>query len=426
MFSPLSRHWSATVSELLDGFPVVVLSGARQVGKSTIALALARERGGTYLTLDDVSIRTQALADPDGLVGGQQGFVVFDEVQTVPDLLRAIKLSVDRDRRPGRFLLTGSANLLRQRTVGESLAGRSAWIELPPLLWSEIAQRPFPKTLDAAFAAGDAADLVRQMPAASLDRIAEARTRAIAGGMPPTLPLSETLRRAWYDGYRQTFLERDLRQLADIENLPEFVRLLNVAALRTATLLNQSALARDVGLSHATLRRYLSLLEVAYQFYELPPYFANLGKRLVKTPKLYAVDVGLVAYLGGLVSWNDAAAQGRAGAMLETWAIGELRALDRLSSAQSTMSFYRTSSGSEVDLVLERGPRIVAIEVKAGTSVGSGDLAGLSELRDRLGARFHLGIVATLGETAVVLGDRLCAIPLPSLLGVTAEPSVPR
>ncbi|MBN1774467.1 MAG: ATP-binding protein [Deltaproteobacteria bacterium] len=414
----LPRHMLRLVREALDAFPAVVLTGARQVGKSTLAQQLVRERGGSYLTLDDIAVRSQALADPQGLVDGQRGFVALDEVQLAPDLLRAIKLAVDRDRAPGRFLLTGSANLLGMRTVGETLAGRAAWLELPPLVWSEIAGRPCPQVIDRAFAARDAGAFLAGLAAGKPHLVAQAQQRAVAGGMPATLGLTAAQRRTWYDGYRRTFLERDLRQLGQIENLPEFVRLLSLAALRSAGLLNKSALAAEAGLTHPTLRRYFNLLEVAQQFYELPPFHANLGKRLVKTAKLYASDPGLAAYLTGVESWADAVSSGREGALFETWVVGELRALDRCSSRPSSLCFWRTSVGREVDLILERGRDVVAVEIKASGTVTAADTAALRELRDGLGDRFRLGIVACLARNPTLLDRKLCVAPLPSLLGI--------
>lgn len=407
------------ILELLESFPVVVITGARQVGKTTLAQELVRELGGTYLTLDDVSVRTQALSDPQGFVSARAGMTVIDEVQLAPELLRAVKWAVDRDRTPGRFLLTGSANLLRMKSVGESLAGRSAWFELGPLTWAELESRPRSMHLDRAFSAESAGAWAAGLPARVTESLAAAaRERAIHGGMPATLRLGATARRAWYQGYRQTFLERDLRQLAQIENLPEFARLLTVAALRTGALLNRSALAADTGLTVPTLRRYLALLEIAYQFYELPPFHVNHGKRLVKTPKLYANDVGLAAHLDALESYDEALAASRAGALVETWVVNELLAIDRLSARPSTVSFFRTSAGREVDIVFERGRHVVAVEIKASATVTPSDTAGLRELRDALGKRFRLGIIAHMGTTTAALDPSICAVPLPSLLGV--------
>lgn len=418
----LNRHAAGVLQQLLEVSPVVALTGARQVGKSTLAQMVLRSRAGSYLTLDEIATRTMALADPQGFVSGRSGLTVIDEVQLAPALLSAIKLAVDRDRRPGQFLITGSANLLRMRSVTESLAGRSAWFDLPPLTWSEIRGCPAPATLDLAFSAEDAAGFVGRLPAATPGLAGQARERAIAGGMPATIHLNPAQRRAWYDGYRQTFLERDLRQLADIENLPEFNRLLGLAALRSGSLLNKAALAADAGLAHPTLRRYLNILEVAYQFFELPPFYANIGKRLVKTPKLYATDPGLCAHLANSWTWEEAMSMGLAGALLETWAVGEIRALDRLAERCSQICFYRTSTGREVDLVLERGSAVIGIELKASATVGPGDTAGLRELRDALGPRFRLGLVGYLGEATLALDRSLCLVPLGVLLGAVSGP----
>lgn len=418
--SPIRRHWQSAAEALLTTFPAVVLTGARQVGKTTVARAIGERLGGAYLSLDDISVRSQALRDPQGLVSGRKGLLIIDEVQLAPELMRAIKLVVDHEKKPGQFLLTGSANLLAMRSVGETLAGRSAWLELPPLLWSELAGQAPPRVLEQAFDASSAEAFVQRLAPASAAHAETARRLAIEGTMPGTLGFDAAQRRAWYQGYRQTFLERDLRQLANIENLPEFGRLLQHAAYRTATLLNKSALAADAGLSQPTLRRYLDLLEVAYQFFELPPFFSNLGKRLTKTPKLYAHDVGLAAWLSAIESWSEAQTHARDGALLETWAVAELRSLNRLASRPATMCFFRTSDGKEVDVVLERGQQVVAIELKASATTGEADLKGLRELRGLLGERFRLGIVAHLGTRATALDASLCSVPLASLLGATA------
>ncbi len=413
-----SRHGAARVEELLGAFPVVVVTGARQVGKSTLAQAVAAARAGKYVTLDDALVRVQALSDPQGFVAARSGLTVIDEVQLVPELLRAVKWSVDRDRTPGRFLLTGSANLLRMKAIGESLAGRSAWFELGPMTVAEVEHRVRCEHLDRAFVAKSAEAWAAALPATTSRASVElVRAHAITGTMPGTLGMPAPVRRAWYDGYRQTFLERDLRQLAQIANLPEFARLVTLAALRTGALLNQSALASDAGLPVATLRRYLAILETGYQFFELPPFHANHGKRLVKTPKLYANDVGLAAHLDAIEDFDDAVAGGRAGALLETWAVNELLAIDRLATRSATASFFRTSDGREVDLVLERGRAVVCVEVKASATVKAAELRGLRELREAAGARFKLGIVAHLGQEITVLDPTLVAAPLAALVG---------
>ena len=400
---------------------VVVVTGARQVGKSTLARQVLDQLGGTYLTLDEPATLATASSDPDGLVAETHGLTVIDEVQRAPDLLRAVKLAVDRDPRPGRFLLTGSANLLTMRTVAESLAGRAGYLELLPLAWSEVVRAPLPTSIDAAFAAASAGEFLTALPAPPEGAAAAAREQALAGGMPATLGFDRQQRRAWYDGYRITFLERDLRQLSEITAIPEFGRLMSLALLRTGGLLNKSGLAVDAGLSVSTVDRYLNLLQVAYQVRLLQPYFVNLGKRLVKSPRVFAVDTGAVAWAAQLTDWAAAAAAARDGALLETFALSDIMAWDGL-SGESRYSFWRTGAGAEVDLVIERGEAVVGIEIKSSVSVGARDLSGLRALRADLGPRFKLGILAYLGGEARVLDPTLVAVPLASLLGVGAFP----
>ena len=419
--STVPRHATQAVLWRLGFFRLAVVTGARQVGKSTLARQVLDQLGGTYLTLDEPATLATASSDPDGLVAETHGLTVIDEVQRAPDLLRAVKLAVDRDQRPGRFLLTGSANLLTMRTVAESLAGRAGYLELLPLAWSEVVRAPLPTSIDAAFAAASAGEFLTTLPAPPDGAAAAAREQALAGGMPATLGFDRQERRAWYDGYRITFLERDLRQLSEITAIPEFGRLMSLALLRTGGLLNKSGLAVDAGLSVSTVDRYLNLLQVAYQVRLLQPYFVNLGKRLVKSPRLFAVDTGAVAWAAQLTDWAAAAATARDGALLETFALSDIMAWDGL-SGESRYSFWRTGAGAEVDLVIERGEAVVGIEIKSSVSAGARDLRGLRALRADLGPRFKLGILAYLGEEAHVLDPTLVAVPLASLLGVGAFP----
>jgi predicted AAA+ superfamily ATPase len=236
--------------------------------------------------------------------------------------------------------------------------------------------------------------------------------------MPEACRLAPEDRRAWYDSYRRTFLERDLRQISEISNVPEFGRLTSLALLRTGGLLNKSQLASDAKISHSTADRYLGLLEVAYQIRLLSPYFPNVGKRLVKSPKLFAVDCGAASWAANAWDWRAAVAAGRDGALLETFAVSDVIAWDALTGA-SQYHFWRTSACAEVDLVVERGDRIVGIEFKASRSLGHRDASGLRALQGDAGPRFQLGVLAYLGEEVRMLGERLVAVPLSSFLGVT-------
>ncbi len=411
------RHHLDWIVRVLRAFPLVALTGARQVGKSTLARCVVDEVGGEYVSLDDIAALSEARADPAGFVRRSSGLVVIDEVQLAPGLLPALKLEIDRDRRPGRYLLTGSANLLRMRQVTESLAGRSAWLDLPPLTWSELLERPRPTVVDSAFDAVDARAFVEALGRPQPAHASQARERAILGGMPGVLGMGEADRALWYDGYRLTFLERDLRQLSRVENVPDFNRLATLALLRSGGLLNKSDLASDAGLDFSTAKRYLNTLEVGYQLFELSPYLPNLGKRLVKRPKLYANDVGMAAHAANVRSWDGAVALARDGALFETWAVNEFTAIDALSPARSSRHFWRTSAGAEVDLVFERGLDVVGIEIKSSATVRYKDTLGLRALRDDLGPRLKLGIIAYLGDEARAIDDRVCLVPIGSLLG---------
>jgi len=412
----IPRHASLAVSRLLDVFRIVVVTGARQVGKSTLARLVGESRSATYLTLDDPLTLSEATGDPDGFVSTSRGMTVIDEVQRLPDLLRAVKLAVDRDPSPGRFLLTGSANLLGMRAVTESLAGRAAYLELLPLSWSEINRMPVPRSLDAAFSAASAEEFAASLLLVQQDVAEEVRHRVLSGGMPEAHRLDADSRRIWYESYRKTFLEGDLRQLSDISSIPEFGRVLSLALLRTGGLLNKSDIAADAQVSHSTVDRYLGLLQVAYQVRLLSPFFANLAKRLVKSPKLYAVDVGAAAWAANAYDWRAVVAAAKEGPLLETFVLSDVIAWDGLAGA-SRYHFWRTGAGAEVDLLVERGEKVVAVEVKGTAKLTGRDLSGLRALRQDLGDRLQLGILAYLGTEARVVDRHLVAVPLASFLG---------
>lgn len=423
MVAPLlQRHLADSIAGLLDHFRVVVVTGARQVGKSTLARDVLQHRDGSYLTLDTPETLERALADPVGLAQSHTGtLTVIDEVQLAPELMRAVKLAVDRDERPGSFLLTGSANLLRMRSVSESLAGRAAYVELGPLLLTERLGLPASNHLERAFAASSAKEFVADVPVVEPETAPEIRrvltSAVVSGGMPGTLAMDQGVLRQWYSAYLSTFVERDLWQLGRVDDVPAFRRLFSLAMLRSAGLLNRADLAADASLDHRTSSRYLDLLEVGYQLRTLTPYATNVGKRLTKMPKIHARDTGMAAHVMRVGSWDTAIQAGLAGQLFESWMISELLGIDALSGSASSAHFWRTSTGSEVDLVLERGMQVVGIEIKAGATVRWSDTSGLRGMRDALGSRFGLGIVAYLGDEVRVIDERICAIPAWTLLG---------
>jgi len=417
----IRRHLQQRILESLRHFPVVLLTGARQVGKSTLVQTLApSDWPARYVTLDDRTVLDAALRDPDGFIAGIPTPVTLDEVQRAPDLLRAIKLAVDRNRTPGQYLLTGSANLLTLKTVSESLAGRIVLHELLPFSWAELTRADPPTTFRNLFETRDAKALLsRWSHKAPLRRRREIEGLILAGGFPtPALLTSPVTRQEWFAAYRQTYIERDVRDLAAIAHLPDFSRLLALLALRTGQILNSSDLSRDVGLPFTTLRRYMNLLELTYQLFLLRPFFANVGKRLVKTPKLYLADSGMTCHLAAADTWAVLERQGRTGAMVETWAMSELRKLLAATGPGIGMWYWRPHAGREVDFLLERGEALVAVEVKWSQRISEADVAGLRQVARDLKGRVRLGILLYPGTDALALDAHTVAVPFSIFFGV--------
>ena len=411
----LRRHLQSLVLESLADFPVVLITGARQVGKSTLAQALITTKWpATYLTLDNRTVLDAALTDPDGFLAANPVPLIIDEVQRAPDLLRAMKRRVDRDRKSGQFLLTGSANLMTLRTVSESLAGRVALHRLFPFsLGERLGRNPASFLLDLFN--GDTAS--RRLKGKSQPLHFDLADAILRGGYPPaSLARAPASRRRWFDSYRQTYLERDLRDLANIEHLTDFGRLLVLTAVRSGQILNVANLSGELGRPHMTVRRYLDLLTLTYQVSLVPAYTTNVGLRLVKTPKLYFTDTGLACYLSGASDWNALVRQGRLGPMLETWVANELAKWIAAQNEDFRLYFWRTHSGQEVDFLLARGEELVAIEVKAARHVEHRDLIGIEACEQALGKRIRFSLVLYGGRELVALGPRRLAVPYAAAL----------
>jgi uncharacterized protein len=416
--------WRYLQNHLLDSlrhFPVVLLTGARQVGKSTLAQKLiGKDWEARYLTLDDRAVLDGALRDPDGLVSATPTPVVLDEVQKAPDLLRAIKRRVDRERVAGQYLLTGSANLMTLASVSETLAGRVAVHTLMPFCWPERLERPAPTILKDLFEAESSAALLKRLPKTSgNDARKEIISTILSGGYPePALMKSPEVRHRWFASYRQTYLERDLLDIKSVENIPDFNRLLSLVAFRTGGLLNLSDLSRETGLPFTTLRRYVNLLEVTYQVFRLTPYHANIGKRLVKTPKIFMNDTGMACYLRGVDDWPGLEHQGQAGSMVETWAASEILKLMAMTDYRFHLFFWRTHGGHEVDFLLEFGGKLVAIEVKWTSRVHESSLVSLNRCHDDLKGRLLRSVILYSGTEVVPLSPKVVAIPFALFFGV--------
>ena len=402
------RHVTAEVQAALDDTRVVVLHGARQTGKSTLVNAIAAARADArVVTLDDPPVLAAARADPVLFVQ-HDVLLVSDEVQRAPELLLPIKSAVDRDPRPGRFLLTGSAHVLTLPRLADSLAGRMDVIELAPLTQGEIAGRP--ETFADRVLSRDA----RWPPVVQTSK-AELLALAAAGGFPEARRRDTGRRRnAWFSAYLRAYVERDVRDIADIEHRAQMRTLLALVAARSANLLNIDDLARDSRLPSSTARRYLEILEASFLAVRLPAWSSNVTQRTVSSPKVYVADSGLCAHLLGSDIEALAQAGAPAGPLIETFALLEIRRQLGWSATVATLHHLRTKDKLEVDGVLEaRDGRVAGVEVKAGATVTSRDFRGLRWLAAKTGARFTNGVVLYSGEQALPFGPGLWALPMP-------------
>jgi hypothetical protein len=400
----LPRAAHAAVLRAMDVFPVVVLMGARQTGKSTLAREIAGD-DRAYLSLDDLDVRGRAESDPAGLLGSSDR-LVLDEVQRVPDLLLAVKKAVDDDRprETGRFLLTGSANLLLMQSVSDSLAGRAAYVTLSPLTRSELLGRGATGLWDVL--AEEPTDAWQSQIVDSGLPYDDWREIVALGGFPvPAYELADPARAAiWFDGYVQTYLERDLQQLASIDGLVDFRRLMRIAGLRIGNLAVQSEIARDADLTHSTAHRYLNLLETSFQMRRIEPYAGNRTKRLVKSPKLYWNDSALALHISGESEPR--------GAHLENLVLNDLQAWKDTRHGSIQVLYWRTYGGQEVDFVIENRGELVAIEVKATRRPRPADWANLQDFRDRYGSAVRGCVLLHAGDRAPEwVSERVLSVP---------------
>ncbi len=408
------RHLTDPLLAALADTPVVLLHGARQTGKSTLARWIADERHpAAYYTLDDAAVFAAASHDPDGFLRAISGSVVIDEIQLAPDLLRAIKIEVDRDRTPGRFLLTGSANVLMVPKLAESLAGRMEILTLWPFSLGELlgVRERFP---DRVFDEEDLSKLP-VLPIGWEDLV----QKAVAGGYPEAVRRTDpSRRRAWFASYVTTILHRDVRLLSDIAGLAELPRLLAMLATQCGGLLNMAALARDIGFSQPTVKKYLALLQATHLVHLLPAWAGSRRKRLIKAPRVFLNDTGLLAYLLGIDTRHARGLGTELGRLLEAFVYQELRKQIGWSRCAPRLYYYRTATGLEVDFVLEHSDgRIVGIEVKATATLRSRDLRGLQDLADTAGERFQAGVLLYQGSSIVPYGNRIWALPFGALFG---------
>lgn len=408
-----AREITPALLHALAHMPVVVLTGMRQVGKSTLLQhqpELARRR---YVSLDDFAHLEAARRDPEAFLAGDEP-VTVDEAQKCPELLPVIKRLVDQQRVPGRFLLSGSANFALLKEITESLAGRAVYLTLHPFTRRELAGRleeePF---LVRFFRAAAPEVLLAAAPQGAPAPVAP--EEVLRGGMPPVCLSAAGDPGLWFRGYEQTYLERDVRALSQVADLIAFRRLLVLTALRTGQVLKVSELARDARLAAATAGRYLGVLEASFVVRRLAPYLANRASRLIKSPKLYLSDAGLAAHLAGVTALDPGVDEPLRGALLETYVAQNLAGILEARWPEARLSFWHVQGRHEVDFVIEAGRATLAIEVKAGSRWQERDLAGLRAfLAATPGCR--AAILAHQGTAAARLGERLWALPLSLLL----------
>lgn len=407
----LRRNLGKSIAVSLTDSPVVFLQGARQTGKSTLVKSMVQaDRKRRYMTLDDAATLAAAQSDPQGFIAGVDAPVVIDEVQRAPGLSLAIKASVDADRKPGRFLLTGSANPMLLPNLSESLAGRIELHTLWPLSQGELAGHA-EHFIDAIFAARFTPPDVKGESFSSLIG------RLMKGGYPEMLTrVTDDRRRAWVGSYLNTILQRNVRDISNIRDLSELPRLLALIASRAASLLDYSDLARSLSMPQSTLKRYMSLLQATFLIHTLPAWFTNIGKRIAKSPKLLVNDTGLLLHLLGADSDRLKSDPTLGGAVLENFVALELLKQQGWSKLKPNLFHFRTHTGDEVDFVLEHADgRIVGIEVKSTASIDAGHFKGLKVLADAAKDRFVRGIVLYTGSTSVPFSKNLMALPMPAL-----------
>ncbi|MBF0452564.1 MAG: ATP-binding protein [Candidatus Magnetomorum sp.] len=406
----IKRNITNNILEALEDTPVIFLRGARQTGKTTLVKNINGNFSAHYITLDDATVLSGVKSDPAGFLAGIDRPVIIDEVQKAPELFPAIKIDVDNNRKPGMFILTGSSNILTSIKISDSLAGRMEILDLWPLSQGEI--NGFCESfIDAAFDSKQKGFKFSEPNRMDFCRM------ILKGGYPEAVQrISVKRRSAWFDSYITSILERDIRDIAQIQDLMAVTGLLKLLATRTANLLNYADISRNVSIPQTTIKRYMSLLKQIFLIYELPAWFSNLGKRLMKSPKLMFTDTAFVTNLTGFNHERLMENPQFTGALIENFVASEIYKQASWSKTSVSLFHYRNQAGNEVDIVLEdRSGKVVGIEIKSSSSVTAKDFTGLKHLNDSLNDKFIRGIILYFGKNSVPFGENLHAVPITAI-----------
>jgi predicted AAA+ superfamily ATPase len=402
----IQRSLESVLRKAAGQFPAVVLTGPRQSGKTTLLKHLFSDIYD-YVSLEPPDSRAAAQEDPRGFLEMYPSPVIFDEVQYAPDLLPYIKERIDADRgQAGQYLLTGSQNLLLVEKITESLAGRAAMLRLLPLSRREAAGKP---RLPMIWQEGKRDGRVDRVSGKKLWKA------FLRGGYPELAADTKRDIRLWHGSYIQTYLERDVRSLRQIGDLSQFQSFLRALAARTAQLISLTGLARDLGVAVNTIKAWISVLEATFQVIVLRPWFVNVGKRLVKSPKIYFADVGTLCYLTGLKDPEHAAAGPMGGAIMETAVVSEIVRTLTHQGVDPHIYFWRTSTGTEVDIIIETAGRLVPIEVKLSATPKPAFAASIKTFREDYGDRVLPGYVVHPGDIRLPLTSGVTALPFAEL-----------